>query len=197
MNLTERVKNICISPNSEWPVIEQESTPPAELATGYLAPLAAIGAVANFVGGSIIGTTLPFVGTYRQPIAGGVVSAVFMFVLTIAFCFLLGFIINALAPTFGGRQDSNQAFKVAVYSYTPGLLAGALRVLPALGALVGLIAGLYGLYLLYLGLPQLMKAPRDKAVGYTIVIVVCAVVAGVILGIVSAAFAGAGMMMNR
>jgi hypothetical protein len=38
------------------------------------------------------------------------------------------------------------------------------------------LAGLYGIYLLYLGLPPLMKAPQDKAAGYTAVVVVCAIV---------------------
>ena len=93
---------------------------------------------------------------------------------------MLAFIINALAPTFGAEKDSGKAFKVAVYSYTPAWIAGALQILPALG-LLGIIAALYGLYLLYLGLPALMKAPQDKAVAYTAVVVVCAIVLSVVL----------------
>ena len=45
MTLVDRVRNICVSPSREWPVIEQENTPPGELLTGYLLPLAAVGAL--------------------------------------------------------------------------------------------------------------------------------------------------------
>lgn len=196
MNLIDRAKNICISPDTEWPVIEQETTPPGEIVTAYLLPLAAIGAIAGFIGNSIVGRTLPFVGTFRVSIVSGLMGAIFTLVMTIVMCFVLGFLINALAPTFAGRQDSNQAFKVAAYSYTPGLLAAALNVLPMLSALAGLVAAVWGLYLLYLGLPRLMKAPQDKALAYTIVVVVCAIMVAVIVGVVGAAFAGTGMMMT-
>ena len=39
-----------------------------------------------------------------------------------------------------------------------------------------LIGGLYGLYLLYLGLPRLMRVTEDKAVGYTVVVIVVQIV---------------------
>src|SRR5512139_5540 len=157
MAIADRVRNILADPNREWSVIEREQVSPAELVTAYLAPLAALGAAAGFVGGSIVGAFVPFIGTIRQSIVGGLVSACIAFVLTIAGCFVLGWIINALAPTFGGRSDSTQAFKVAVYAYTPGLIAALLGIFPILGGLVSVVAGLYGLYLLYLGLPPLMK----------------------------------------
>ncbi|MBA3479071.1 MAG: YIP1 family protein, partial [Lautropia sp.] len=40
---------------------------------------------------------------------------------------------------------------------------------------------LYSIYLLYKGLPVLMKAPTDKAVGYTAVIVIASIVCNVVL----------------
>ena len=143
-------------------------------------PLAAIGAIAGFIGGSLVGMSLPFLGTYRVPIMTGLAGAVFTFVFAIIGVFILAFIINALAPTFGAQKDSNKAFKVAVYSYTPAWIAGALQILPALGFL-GIIAALYGLYLLYLGLPALMKVPQEKAIGYTAVVVVCAIVLSIVV----------------
>jgi hypothetical protein len=187
MDLTTRAKNILVTPNTEWPVIEQEQTSTGHLLTGYVMPLAAIGAIAGFIGGSIVGTTIPFVGTYRAPILAGLTSAVFVFVMAIVGVLILAFIINALAPTFGGQKNSMQALKVAVYSYTPAWIAGVLNILPALGIL-GVLAGLYGIYLLYLGLPYLMKAPQDKAAGYTAVVVVCAIVLSIVAVSVGAIF---------
>src|SRR4051794_38431592 len=100
MAIIDRIKNICLTPDTEWPVIAQESTPPGSLIAGYVAPLAAVGAVAGFVGGSLIGRTLPFIGTYRAPIITGLVIACFTFVMAIVGCFVISLIINALAPTF-------------------------------------------------------------------------------------------------
>lgn len=191
MNIVERVKNICLTPNAEWPVIAEENTPTGELIAGYVLPLSAIGAIAGFVGGSIIGTTIPFAGYYRASFALGIAGACIGIVTAIIGVFIVSAIINALAPTFGAQKDSAQALKVAVYSFTPGWVAGVLRIVPLLGILA-IFAALYGLYLLYLGLPRLMKCPQDKAVGYTAVVVVCAIVVSIILGTVGAAIVGLG-----
>jgi hypothetical protein len=168
--------------------------------TSYVLPLAAIGAVAGFIGGSLVGYSLPFVGHYRVPIVAGLGGAVLALVLAVVATFLIALIVNALAPTFGGQKDSSQALKVVAYSYTPAWLAGVLQILPMLGVL-GILAGLYGIYLLYLGLPRLMKCPEDKAVAYTAVTVISAIVLSVVIGAISAAVVGAGAvggaMMGR
>ena len=191
MTVVDRVKNICLTPTTEWGVIADEPATPSSLITGYVVPLAAIGAVAGFVGGSIIGRSLPYIGSYRVPLATGLGIAVFTFVMAIVGVFILSLIINALAPSFGGEKDSTRALKVAVYSYTPAWVAAVFNVLPLLG-LLALVGALYGLYLLYLGLPRLMKAPADKAAGYTVVVVVCAIVLTFIISAVGATFVGAG-----
>jgi hypothetical protein len=197
VDINTRVRNILLTPNTEWPVIAEEPAETGAVVTGYVMPLAAIGAVAGFIGGSIVGMSLPFLGRYRVPIITGLTGAVFTFIFAIVGVFVLAFIINALAPTFGAQKDSDRAFKVAVYSYTPAWIAGVLQILPGL-AILGVFAALYGLYLLYLGLPALMKCPQDKAVGYTAVVVVCAIVLSIVVGSISglivapAALAGLG-----
>jgi len=195
MTLVDRARNICVSPSREWPVIEQENTSPGELLTGYLLPLAAVSALAGVIGSSVIG--LPFLGA-RASLIASLVGACIGIVFTVIGCFVIGFIINMLAPTFGGRQDSNQALKTSIYCYTPVLVGGIARILPIIGGLVEIVAGLYALYVLYLGLPVMMKAPRDKAPGYTVVIVICsiilgAVISGIALVLGSLGFVGARM----
>ena len=76
MNIIERAKNICLNPGPEWNVIDEEQTPTAELLTGYVIPLAAIGAIAGFIGGSIVGRTIPFFGTFRTPMFAGIIGAI-------------------------------------------------------------------------------------------------------------------------
>ncbi len=193
MDLITRAKNICLSPNTEWPVIAAEPATAGGLIGGYAAPLAAIGAIAGFIGGSIIGHTLPFVGHYRVPMVSGLVTAILTFAMALVGVFVLSLIINALAPTFGGEKNDLQALKVAVYSYTPAWLAGVLNI-SLLLAMLGILAALYGLYLLYLGLPRLMKSPQDKALPYTVVVLICAIVISIVLAAATAMVAGAGML---
>jgi hypothetical protein len=192
MALAARIKGICLKPKTEWEVIAGEETPSAALFTGYAIPLAAIPAIAGFIGGSVIGRSLPSIGSYRVPMASGLVMAIFGFVMALVGVYVLALIINALASSFGAQKDKHQALKLAVYSYTPAWVAGVLQILPVLGMLA-VLAGLYGLYLLYLGLPRLMKCPQEKAVAYTVVVVVCAIVLSVIIGVAGAAVAGLGM----
>jgi hypothetical protein len=194
MNIVERVKRICLTPATEWSVIETEMTPSGAVITGYVLPLAGLSAAAGFIGGSIVGRTLPFVGTYRMSIATGLGLAIFQLVMAVVGVYVISAIVNALAPNFGGRKDAAQSFKVAAYSFTPAWVAGVFQVLPALGTLLTVLGGLYALYLLYLGLPRLMKSPPDKAIGYTAVVVICAIVFWIIVGTIGGMFVGAGAM---
>jgi hypothetical protein len=193
MNLVDRVKNICLTPNTEWQVIADEAASAGTLIPSYVAPLAGISAVAGFIGGSLVGTTLPIVGTFRVPVTMGLAAAIIAFVMAIVSVFVISAIINALAPTFGAEKNSAQALKVAVYSFTPTWVAGVLQILPMLGVLV-VLASLYGLYILYLGLPKLMKCPQDKAIGYTVVVVICAIVLSVVVASVTGMLVGVGAL---
>jgi hypothetical protein len=186
MRLTERVKNILFHPSQEWAVIEQESTSVSELYRSYVVPLAAIGPVASIIGLSIIGINVPFVGSYRIPLMSAIGQAVVNYVLALAGVYVLALIIDALAATFQGTKSNIQALKVAAYSSTPAWLAGVFILISALGFLQ--ILGLYSLCLLYLGLPMLMKTPQDKALVYTIVVVVAALVIFAVIGAVGSLF---------
>ncbi len=192
MDLIQRAKNIVLTPAAEWQVIAPETVSMGELYRGYIVPLAAIGPIASFIGLSLVGVGIPALGTYRMPLLSGLSMALISFVLALVGVFVLGLIIDALAPTFGGEKNPLQALKVAAYAYTPAWIAGVLYILPALGTLV-LLASLYGLYLLYLGLPVLMKSPKEKAAGYTAVVVVCAIVLAILFSLVGGAVGGAGM----
>lgn len=194
MNIVERVKRLCVSPTTEWPIIAGETTAAGSLITGYVLPLATIAAVAGFIGGSVIGRSLPFVGMYRVPIATGIWSAVLAIVMAVVGVFVLSVIINALAPTFGAEKNSAQAFKVAAYSFTPAWVAGVFQILPMGSGVIMLLGGLYGLYLIYLGLPRLMKCPEDKAIAYTAVVVVCAIVLSFVISVTGGMIVGAGML---
>jgi hypothetical protein len=54
---------------------------------------------------------------------------------------------------------------------------------PMLGFLQ--ILGLYSSYLLYLGLPRLMRVPEEKALVYTVVVIIVGVVMMALIGTIS------------
>ena len=195
MALVDRVKNILLTPRTEWEVIDAEPTTVADLYKGYILPLAAIGPVASAIGTSLFGYSVPFVGSYRTPIGSAITGAVVAYVLTLVGVYVLSLIIDALAPTFNGTRNPIQALKVAAYSSTASWVAGIFALIPAL-SLLGIL-GLYSLYLLYLGLPVLMKAPAEKAVGYTVVVIVAAIVLFMVTGMIAGMFVAGPAAFGR
>ncbi len=169
MDLVGRVKGIILSPSAEWQTIDREPGDVSYLFMNYVAILAAIPAIASLIGTIMLGVSF----------GAALAAAILSYVLSFVSVYLVALIADALAPTFGGRKDMASALKLTTYSYTPMWLAGIFNVIPFLGILS--LVGLYGVYLLYLGLPVLMKAPKDRAVVYTVVIIVCAIILSLII----------------
>jgi hypothetical protein len=108
-DIVTRVKAILTTPKTEWPVIAAETTTIADLYKSYVVILAAIPAIATFIGMSIIG-----LGFFRMPIGTGLTMAVAMYIMALVGVFVIALIIDALAPTFGSTKDQMQALKTAV-----------------------------------------------------------------------------------
>jgi len=181
MILFDRAKKILLTPTEEWPVIKAESLSVADMYTRYAMILAAIPAVAGLIGQSVIGR--PIVGVQiRSSFFDGFTYAVLTYALSLAAVYILGMIIDNLAPTFGCRKDFPTSLKVAVFSYTASWVAGVFQIIPALSWLS--ILGLYSLYLMYLGLRELKEVPADKMLGYYSFTLVAAVVIWIIIGTV-------------
>jgi hypothetical protein len=109
MNIVERAKNIVLEPAREWPVIAGEPIDTKALFLGYAAPLAAIGPIASWLGHSVIGVSVPLFGTVRTPFMTGLAFAIVTYGLVLAGVFVVGLIIDALAPSFGGEKNAGQA----------------------------------------------------------------------------------------
>jgi hypothetical protein len=181
MNLVERAKEIILQPQATWEKIKGEETTIKDLYTSYACILALIPAIANFIGMSLIGSS--FMGiSFRVPIGTGLVQAILQYVLTLVGIYVVAFIIDALAPSFDSKKNMVAAMKVAVYASTPAWIAGILGIIPMLGVLA-IIASLYGLYLFYVGLPILMETPKEKVLGYFIVVIVVAIIISVLVGV--------------
>jgi hypothetical protein len=138
---------------------------------------------------SVIGISLPMVGTYRVGFVRGAVSAVVSWVFGLVGVWIAAFVIEKLAPSFESRGSTAQALKLVVYASTPLWIAGVLNLIPALSVLV-LIAGLYAIYLFYLGLPTVMQTPAGKVIPYMVVSALVVIVVTVVVGLCTAAISG-------
>jgi hypothetical protein len=188
MSIVQRAKDLLLDPKATWPTIEAESASVQSIYVPYVITLAAISAVAGFIGMSIVGVG-GFGVSFRVPVIPGLLNMVVGFVLALAMVFVMALITDALAPTFGGQKNQINALKLIGYGSTAGFLGGVFSVIPALSVL-GLLAALYSIYLIYTGVPVLMKCPKDKALAYTAVLLVCGIVAGLILSWASVMFGG-------
>ncbi len=189
MNLVDRTKSILLSPQQEWQAIDEEETSIGGLVTGYVVPLAAIGPVASLIGMEIFGISVPSVGTFRVPIGAALRQGIAQYVMALVGVFVLALIIDKLAPYFRVEENRYQALKIAAYSSTPVWIVGIVGLIPAL-SILRLLGLFYSLYLLYLGLPTLMRVPQHKVMGYTVVVIMCAVVLFFLIGVIAAQLGG-------
>jgi hypothetical protein len=187
--LIDRVKKILIDPKREWPIIAAEPTTTEKLYSSYIVPLAAIPAIAGFIGSSIIGMSMPFVGAYRVGIISGLVSAFLTFVLTLVMVYVAAMIIDKLAPTFDSTPNQIQALKLVAYSYTAAWVASVFNVIPLL-FLISFLGSLYSIYLFYVGLPVMMKTPESKVIPYMAVSAVVVICLSVLVVMFTAAIVG-------
>ena len=189
MNLVQRVQDILLRPRETFALIDGEATDTAKLYKDYLLILAAIPAVAGFIGMSLVG--LGFLGLHI-PLVAGLSQMIISYVLWLAMIYGVALIADALAPSFGGTSSRIQALKLVAYGSTAAMVGGVFAIIPSLGVL-GLLASAYSIYLFYVGAPILMKCPPERNAGYTAVVCVAAVVAGLLIGGISSfALRGAG-----
>jgi hypothetical protein len=165
MNLVERAKNMIVSPKTEWNAVAAEEPNIQQILIGYVLPLALIPTLATIVGWGAIGI-LGFT-SFTYGIAMGLVQLINAFLSVL----IAGFVIDALAGSFGSTKNMGRAVQLVAYSMTPIWVFGILNIIPAIGWLSFLL-GLYSLYLIYLGLTPLMKTPEDKKAVYLIVSIV-------------------------
>ncbi len=161
MNIIERVKNILVTPKTEWEVIKTESTTPQALFISYVLPLSLLAAAGVFLHGLIF----PGVSGFKFFI----VSAIIAFVANAVGFFLSSYIIDALAGSFDSEKDINKSAQLVAYSSTPSYIASLLSFVPGIGTLISIGGMIYGIYLMYLGIGPLKKTSEEKKVAYMVV----------------------------
>jgi hypothetical protein len=184
--LIERARRILFEPKAEWARIDEEPATVGAIYRNWVLVLAAVSVLCGAIGLLLFGFSL--LGySYRPGIGGAVAIAVINYVATILLVFVSASVIDALAPAFGGTKNHVQATKVAAYAMTASWVAGIAGLVPRVGTIFSLLGAVYGVYLLYLGLPRLMKAPAEKAVGYTVAVILVATIIWSLVGLVAGA----------
>lgn len=173
MNIIERVKNILLNPKEEWLKIAAETATVQSLYVGYIVILAAIGPIVMLV----------TFGAVQMGFAAS--TAVFAYINSLIGVAILALIVDVLAPSFGGAKDYVGAMKLVAYSFTALWVAQIALLIPFLGWLVVLVGLIYSFYLFLLGVPALKKSTPDKAVPFTIVVLISAIVLMYLLGMIA------------
>ncbi|CAN5892535.1 Yip1 family protein [soil metagenome] len=193
MNIIERVKNILMTPKTEWAVIDGEFATPPSLLTGYVLPLAVVSSAGSLLRG------LLFAGTYGLKYF--IITAAIAFIASVISFYVSAIIIDLLAPSFASEKNMNKSAQLVAYSATPSYIGGLLSFIPVLGGIIALAAWAYGIYLMYLGIGPLKKTPEDKKIVYMIVsfLVMIAIyfVVVAILGAVLFAMFGLGALATK
>ncbi|MDX2276730.1 MAG: Yip1 family protein [Hyphomonadaceae bacterium] len=188
--ILSRAYGLLREPKAEWLQIKGEETTIPNIMLGYVAPLAAVPPICGLIGAFVFG--LNYGGVDLRPsIDDALVGALVSFVASAAMVFALGILVNVLAENFAGDRNDLAAQKVAAYSMTPAFLSGVFSLWPPLWWL-SLFAIAASVFLLYRGLPILMKAPEDQALGYTATVAIAGMVAFVLLFSLSSCVTGAG-----
>jgi len=161
MNLIERVKNILITPKTEWDVINGETATPQSLLMSYVLPMSVVSAVGPLLSG------LLFAGVLGLKYF--IITAAIALIASVVGYYITVIIVDMLAPSFGSEKNMGKSAQLVAYSGTPSYIGGLLSFIPVIGWLIGLAAWAYGIYLMYLGIGPLKKTPEDKKVVYMIV----------------------------
>jgi hypothetical protein len=181
-----RIKGMLFAPGAEWALIATEATPTARLYTTFIAPLALLDALVAFIHVTS--------GSVHVPFSGGVITAFLVFGFGLLGIFLVAVIIDAVAAFFGAVSNRRLASAVAAYASTPIWLAMVFVPFPTLWVPLQVLAVSYHTWLLYLGLRLLMKAARDRVLGYATTVVLCTILLEIVFAMVSTALGGATHM---
>jgi hypothetical protein len=184
MSIVDRVRNILVTPKTEWPVIAAEPATVGSIFKEYVLLVALLPLVGALLGGLLF--------------SGGllIVPAIVAYLLGLGVLYVVALIADALAPGFDGRKDSVSAMKLVAYAATPQWVAGFFSFIPGLNLIIGLIGFAYAAYLLYLGSMATMRVPEGKATAYTVVLILIWIVLGMFVAGAVLTFITASLIMG-
>lgn len=177
----ERIKNLMLTPRTEWPAIANDGSPAASIYTGHVLVLAAVAALATWLGIAALGSMMSGFGFGSS---FGLMTALLSFGSSFLGVFVVSWLARTIAPSFGGIADSHQALKTVAYSWTAVWLGQIGGIVPVLGFLIMIAALVYTIWQFYLGCQHTQKVPSEKAAGFTAVVIIAGIVTMVALSLI-------------
>lgn len=152
--IIQRVKSILFQPNTVWDEIKAETTTEKEIIQQYLVFIAAVPAIAGFLGSLFDGENF-----FRA-----LLWAVLFFGFSIAGVWASAKVLTIFAPNFKAKPDYLASLKLTAYTFTPILLACVFFLIPAIYGFS--ILGIYGFYLFWFGLPKLIPCAQEELLNF-------------------------------
>jgi hypothetical protein len=162
--ILKRAFNIIFHPKDEWELIKHETATADSLFKEYACFMAALPAIAAFIGNVIFGK-LTAQGFMPMPMGENLRWSMLSYALSLGSVYLLSYIIDYLAPWFGAQKNLVSSLKIVVYSHTATWVVGILLIIPHL-TILSIFGSFYSLYLLYSGIKSLKNVPQGRMAGY-------------------------------
>ena len=166
--LFQRILDLLTNPHKTWRVIKYEPDRGRRLVTRYVLMLAIIPTACGFLGVVLFDSRLSFGDRFLFSL----ISSLLKLAIFVGSVFVLGMLVNTMAPSFDTERSDNDSFKLVAYMSTPVWVAGFVTLVPRLTALAALAGFGYATYLFYVGAQELMETPPEKALRFSIASVV-------------------------
>ncbi len=182
------VVGLFTNPVREFEAIRDEERTVKETYMSHVLILAAIPAIAGFIGATQIGWKPGASSTSLAKLTPGSAFqiAVAAYFAALAGIYIIGRSVHWMATTYGiENPDLGKCIALVAYVATPMLLAGVLGFFPSLWLyMIGLLLAIaYSTYLLYTGLPVVLGLPSDRGFFFSsaVLTVVLVVFVGILI----------------
>lgn len=181
-------------PERQWRAIHAQQCTIARCYCSHVLILAALPALAGFIGTSQVGWQIGAREVVKLTVASAATIALLSYVTILVAVFSIGWLIHWMGQTYGARQSLSQCVALAAYTATPLFLVGILWAYPVLwfNLLVGLPALAYTVYLLYVGVPIMMNVSAERGFLFASAVLAVGLVTLVAVLAITAVLWGAG-----
>jgi hypothetical protein len=174
-----------MNPNGIWNEIQEEGLSPKEVYLRYLVFLAALPAIATYLGMVTIGMNIPLTNaTFRWPVVGGLVTTVVSLAMSLVTVAVAAKVIELLGPKFKASPSFGDTVRLVAFAMTPSYIGGILGIIPVL-SMLGLLFSLYALYVFYQGFQPMTGVASERKISYFIVSLIVSFVAMFVISFVT------------
>jgi hypothetical protein len=173
-----RVKKIMFQSHHAWDEIRSESLQEREIFLNYLIYVAAVPAVAGFLGSLFV----------KENFFRSLIWAFLFFGLSLGGVRVAAKVLNFWAPNFKAEHDYLSMLKLMAYSFTPIFLACIFFIIPPVHFFS--VLGIFGFYTFWIGLPKLIPCPPQELFNFRFIGVIIIAIVILIVFTLSALISG-------